>query len=257
MNQQLESIQVKETTDELEIDLIELLYFFRSKIVLLILTMLAGGLLAGVFTYYFITPKYTATAKMYMVSASSDSIIDITDLNLGTSLSSDYEEMIKIRPIFEDVIEENQLPYTYEELLDLVSISTIADTRILTISAESTLPSEAQVIANALAEAAVERLPKLMDTSKPNIAEHAIVPIKKSSPNYSMNIMIGAFGTLVVVLALLTFLFVTDDTLKSAEDVEKILGIMPLTVIPEGNIGNASEKQEQEKGRRQKRRKKS
>lgn len=111
MNQQLESVQVKETTNELEIDLIELLYFFRSKIVLLILTMLAGGLLAGVFTYYFITPKYTATAKMYMVSASSDSIIDITDLNLGTSLSSGYEEMIKIRPIFEDVIEENKLPY--------------------------------------------------------------------------------------------------------------------------------------------------
>lgn len=60
-------------------------------------------------------------------------------MNIGTSLSSDYEELLKTRPIVEGVIEELNLDHTYEELLDMIAIATIDDTRILTIAAESTI----------------------------------------------------------------------------------------------------------------------
>lgn len=259
MSQQAEKIQVSEE-EEVEIDLIELLYYFRSKIVIIIVTFLLGALAVGLFTYYLITPKYTATSKLYMVSASSDSIVDLTDLNLGTSLSSDYEELLKIRPIIEAIIEEENLDYTYEELLDMITISTITDTRILTISVESTNPSEAKVVANALANKAVSNLPKLMDTTKPNIAEHAIRPEEQSSPNLALNTIIGAVGAMLFVMGILLFLFITDDTLNSAEDVEKYFGIMPLTVIPEGIMESISDKAEKEtkkkkQSKKQKRRK--
>jgi hypothetical protein len=57
-------------------------------------------------------------------------------------------------------------------------------------------------------------------------------------------------------LAIFTFRFVTDDTLKSAEDVEKAFGVMPLTVIPEGDVESISDKKEKEiEKERQKRRK--
>lgn len=75
-----------------------------------------------------------------------------------------------------------------------------------------------------------------MGTSSPNIAERAITPKGKSSPSLKKNVMMGAFGGMVVVLAIFTFLFITDDTIKTEEDVEKYLGIIPLTVIPDGNV---------------------
>lgn len=253
MNQQTKEIQVKENQDELEIDLVELLFYLRTKLVIILVGFFAGALIAGLITHYLITPKYTATTKMYMVSASSDSIVDLTDLNIGTSLSSDYVEMIRIRPIFEEVIEEEGLSYTYEEMLEMVNVSNITDTRILTITVESADPEEAKVIANALAEKAVAKLPKLMDTSKPNIAEYAILPEEKSSPSYSTNIMVGALGVTVVIVGILVFLFITDDTMKSAEDVEKFFGIMPLTVVPEGDIGSEAEKAERAKRRKKRR----
>ena len=37
-----------------------------------------------------------------------------------------------------------------------------------------------------------------------------------------------------------------DDTFKSAEDVEKTFGVMPLTIIPEGNLEGIDDKAEQE-----------
>ena len=86
---------MNQNEDEIEIDLMGLLYYYKSKLIIIILVFLIGSVAAGFGTYYFITPKYTATSKLYMVSASNDSIVDLTDLNLGTSLSSDYEELKK------------------------------------------------------------------------------------------------------------------------------------------------------------------
>lgn len=221
---------------ETEINLYELFSYFLTKWPIILAGLLIGAILAGCYTFFLITPKYTATSKLYMVSSSSDSVVDLTDLNIGTSLSSDYAELLKVRPILEEVIEDNKLDYTYEELFDMISISTVTDTRILVVNVTSTSPREAKVIANSLAKKAVKEIPRLMDTSKPNIAEEAITPKHRSSPSLPRNTLIGALLGMILVLGFYTFLFITDDTLNSAEDVEKAFGVMPLTVIPEGKF---------------------
>ena len=96
-----------------------------------------------------------------MVSASKNSVVDLADLSIGTSLSEDYAELLHVRPIIEAINEENDLGYTYEQLNGMIDISTVEDTRILKISATSIKPKEAKTIANALAEKAVTEIPKL------------------------------------------------------------------------------------------------
>ena len=150
----------------MEIDLLDLFQFFKSRFLILLVVLLLGAVLAGGITKFLITPKYTATSKLYMVSASNDSVIDLTDLNLGTSLSEDYAELIKIRPILEEVIKDYDLSYTYEDLVKMLTIAPVGDTRILSISVESTSAEEAQKIANKLADKAVTYLPKLIRAGK-------------------------------------------------------------------------------------------
>jgi len=235
---------MREQEEEMEIDLVELLYYFRSKLVWIVSAFIIGAVAMGLITYICITPKYKAWSKIYMVSASSDSIVNLTDLNIGDSLSSDYAELLRTRPVFEEAIENLKLDYDYDQLLNMVEISTVNDTRILQVTVESPDPEEAKNIANELADQSVSKLPELMDTSTPNIAEYAILPESPSSPSYAVNIMAGALVLMLLVLAVLTFSYVTDDTFKSAEDVESAFGIMPLTVIPESDIGELSEKNE-------------
>lgn len=236
--------------DEVEIDLIELLYFFRSKILFIILSFILGVLISGTMTYFFITPKYKATSKLYMVSASTDSIVNLADLNLGTSLSEDYTQLILTRPVVESVIEDLNLSYTYQNVLDMLEVSTITKTRILTITTTSTIPEEAKDISNALASKAVTYLPNVMETAEPNIAEQAIVPIKKSSPSFAKNMVLGAAVCTIFCLGILSVAFLRDDTMKTAEDIEKVFGVMPLTVIPEGNFGQEKEKKQRGKAKK-------
>ena len=236
MNQELEFNSMNQEDREVEIDLLDLFYYYRSKIILIIAAFVVGAVIAGCVTHFLIVPKYTATSTMYMVSSSSGSVVDLSDLNIGESLSQDYVELIKTRPILEETIDDLNLDYDYEELLGMLDLSVVANTRIIKIGVTSEDPVEAKNIANDIANKAEKHLPNLKDAPKPNIAEYAIVPQHKSSPSLTKNTMIGALLLMLLVMAVLTVTYLMDDTVKTAEDVEKYFGFMPLTVIPEGKI---------------------
>ena len=233
-----------------EIDLLDLFSFYLGHLPLLIVAILIGALISGLITYYLVPVKYTAVSRMYMVSASSDAVVNLTDLNIGASLSNDYVELMKSRPVIEEVNDVLELDYTYEQLVGMISLNVVMNTRIVKISAESTDPLEAMNIANQMARTAKIQLPKVMDAPSPSIAEEAVLPTSKSSPSMKNNVLIGSLLALMLVLGVLTVLYLMDDTIKSSEDVEKEFGIMPLTVIPEGRIEGLKKDEDDTDGKR-------
>ena len=90
--------KVEDMQDEVNIG--ELLRYLRQKWILIAAAFLAGVLLAGVGTHFLIQPRYTAISKLYVVSASGKNIVNLDDLRLGTTLSADYKELLKTRPIW-------------------------------------------------------------------------------------------------------------------------------------------------------------
>lgn len=247
-NQTMEKakLDTNQTQAQTEIDLMELVGLYISRIRLILVALVIGAVAMGLITFFLITPKYTASTKIYMVSASSGSAIDLTDLNIGTSLSSDYAVLMDIRPIYEDVIADLDLPYTWQQLQGMVSISSISNTRVIRLDVVSANPKEAADIANDMAQKALSYLPELMETSTPHIAETAIVPKRPSSPSMVKNVVLGALVAVVLALAYLTFIYISDDSITSSEEMEKTFGIVPLTVIPEGDIKEISDAREEE-----------
>jgi capsular polysaccharide biosynthesis protein len=246
----------KTVDQEVEIDLLELFGYYLSKLPLLIAGLVVGAVIAAVITKTMLPDKFTATSKMYMVAASSDSVVNLADLNLGTSLSSDYVELMKSRPVLEDVIKKLGLDYTYEQLYGMLNLSVVTNTRIVKIAATSLDPEESMEIANQLAKTARTQPPKVMEAPTPSIAEYAVIPARKSSPSMRKNVLIGGLLGLLAVIVVLTILFMMDDTLKTADDVEKMFGVMPLSVIPEGEIEGLIKEDDTKKRRPRKKRKK-
>ena len=257
MNQ--ENQLTEQNSEETEIDLLEIFYLLRAKLVWLILAFVIGGVIAGSITHFLITPKYTATAKMYMISASSGSVLDLSDFNIGTSLSQDYTELIKIRPVFNEVIDNMNLDMEYEDLLKKVDISVVGDSRLLAVSVEDNDPKLAQSMVNELVDTAVTYIPKVMNASEnahPTFAEYAVVPDEPSSPNLAKNIILGAVVAMLLVAVIFVVRMLMDDSLNTAEDVEKEFGIMPFTVIPEGDIEEISDEVEKAISKEKKKRRK-
>lgn len=227
-------------TAETEIDLLELFYLIWGHLWQAMLCLIVGGAVAFAYTYYFVAPTYQATAKIYMVSAAEDSLINLGDLNLGSSLATDYKEMMKVRPILEDVIRNLELDTSTDALSKQISINGASDSRLLNIVVTDTNPFRAADIANEMANQAVVYLPMFMECKAPNIAETALVPTKKAGPNITRNTMIGAMAGFVLYSGILILLYLMNDTLVTPEDVEKYLGVQPLATIPEGDLGSFS-----------------
>ena len=241
----LTAVPLPDAEDEMEIDLLDLAYVLLDKIHYIILCLLAGAVMLNAFSFFCIRPTYQATAKMYVVSASNDSVVDLTDLNIGTSLTSDYEQLMLSYPVLDQVIDELDLDMETEDLAQMVTLENPQDTRILNVTATSTDPVEAMNIANKLTEVSVEYLPETMSTNPPNIAQQAQLPDEKAAPSYARYTLIGALLGAILYCAYLTVRYLLDDTIRTSEDMEKYFGVVPLTSIPDSDIFEELEKREE------------
>ena len=221
--------------DEKEIDLIDMGMALLEKLPYIILCLLVGAVLFNVYAYFMIKPTYQSTAKLYVVSASDDSIVNLQDLNIGSSLTADYEELMLSYPVLDQVISKMNLDMTSEELAKMISLVNPSDTRVLQIVVTSTDKQQACDIANTLADVAVQYLPDTMSTNAPNIAQVARVADKKVGPSYLKYTAIGAILGALIYCMIIIIGYLMDDTVHSSDDMEKYFGIIPLTVIPESD----------------------
>ena len=214
-----------------EIDLVELMYRLLEKWKIIVLACILGALIAGVYTIFFVTPTYTATSKLYVVNA-KDSAINLSDLQIGNYLASDYTEVFSNWHVHEMVLQRLGLDYTYTELSSMVSVSNPKDTRILYITVTSTDPQEAKDMADTYAQVAREFIAAKMDTKQPNIFEEALLPSRPASPNKTKNVLIGFVLGFVLCCGVIVVQFLTDDRLRSADDIEKYVQLPTLGVMP-------------------------
>ena len=66
-----------------------------------------------------------------------------------------------------------------------------------------------------------------------NELEKAILPTSPSRPNVLQNSILFAAAGAFLVIGIMTLIFVSDDTIKTPEDVEKYLAINVLGTIPD------------------------
>ena len=230
------TLTVREQQDD-EIDLVALFYLLWGHMLQIIACVIVGGAAAFAYTYFMVTPLYRATSKMYVASATYNSIVDIYDMQLGSQLALDYEQLILSRPLMEDVAEALELNVSPSAISSMVSIYNPEETRIITITVTCPDPQLAADLANEIAYQASIYLPRIMESPAPNIYEDALVPTHKSSPSYSRNTLLGAMLVAVVYCGILVVRYLMDDSFTTPEDISRYFGVQPLAVIPEGDFG--------------------
>ena len=218
-------------SESTEIDLVELMYRLIEKWAIIVLSCILGAVIASAYTFLMVTPKYTATSKLYVVN-SNDSAINLSDLQIGNYLTTDYMEVFSNWHVHEMVLERLGLDYSYNQLSNMISVTNPSNTRILYIRAVSTDPQEAKDLADTYAEVAREFIAVKMDTKQPNVFEEALLPSAPSSPNKTRNIMLGFLLGLVVSCGIIVVQFLMDDRLRSSDDIEKYVQLPTLGVMP-------------------------
>ena len=222
---------IEERNDEIEIDLKELFYVLLGKIWVIILVTALGFGIAGGYTMAFVEPIYSSTSLLYVMSKST-SITSLTDLQVGSSLTQDYQVFITSRPVVDKVIEELELDMSYEQFVENVTVENPTNTRFIYITVNNTDAYMAKTIVDKLADVSAERMGTIMETDPPNVADYGHIPENQTSPNVTKNALLGAIIGLVGCVGIILVLHLMNDAIHTTEDVEKYLGLNTLGLIP-------------------------
>lgn len=228
MENQLDIIQ---NQPEGEINFLELFYHLLSKVRIIIAAALIGAILMGAYSFFLAKPTYQATSKLYVL-ASQDSAINLSDLQIGSTLTKDYLEVFNTWEVQAMVVNNLGLDYGYTQVRKMIEIECPEATRMLYITATSYSAQEAADLANEFAAVAQQYITEIMLTDQPSIMSQARVPSKPVSPNKPLNVIKGFLAGFVLACVILAIRFFMDDKIKSGDDIRKYTDMNVLAIVP-------------------------
>ncbi|HEM4812573.1 TPA: capsular biosynthesis protein CpsC [Streptococcus suis] len=219
-------------SNTIEIDVLSLLKtIWRKKIFILVTAVLGAGL-AFVYSSFLVTPQYDSTTRIYVVSQNVEAGAGLTnqELQAGTYLVKDYKEIILSQDVLTQVATELNLN---ENLKEKVSVSIPVDTRIVSISVRDADPNEAARIANSLRTFAAQKIVEVIKVSDVTTLEEAVPAEEPTTPNTKRNIILGLLAGGILATGLVLVMEVLDDRVKRPQDIEEVMGLTLLGVVPD------------------------
>ena len=224
---------IKNDDQEFEIDLLELLRYFWKRIGILIAIMIIGLGLGFSISKFVLTPMYTSTSMIYIGGSGGGSMSSmLSQLQIGSALTSDYQALATSRPVVEKLIDDFKLDIEYEKMCERIHTATPSGTRIMQFAIEDENPDKAKEMVDELTEMMLQQATDVLATTEPKIIQNGDIPEDQSSPNILINTVLGGLFALFVALIYFTYKYLTSDKVNSPEDVERYLGLNNLGSIP-------------------------
>ena len=218
----------------MEIDVFQLLKILWKRKFLIALVAIVTGVVAFAYSSFIVKPEYTSTTRIYVVNRNQGDKSGPTnqDLQAGSYLVKDYREIILSQDVLEKVATDLKLDLSLKDFTKKVKVTVPVDTRIVSISVTDRAPEEASRIANSLREVAAQKIISVTRVSDVTTLEEARPATSPSSPNIRRNTMIGFLAGAVVMIATVILIELLDTRVKRPEDVEDVMQIALLGVVP-------------------------
>lgn len=219
------------------ISLKEIFQTLRKRISLICIITLLTVAASAVVTYFFMTPKYDASTQI-LVNQSNENNTNLYQTNAvqtNVQLVNTYSVIINNPSVLNQVIKKMNLDMTTDELKDMLTVNTEQNSQAFTLTAETDSPSQSVKIVNNVANAFKSQVQKVMNVDNVSILSPATIsessdPVK---PKPMINLAIAFVVGLMVSVGSAFLLEYLDNTIKTEEDIEQVLGLPVLGSVSE------------------------
>ena len=213
-----------------EIDISQLLDYFKSKIVYIIFAMALAFAASAIYVYNFRVPEYTSYTTVLLTQSGES--INANDLNMNNSLVSNYSEIIKSKRVLKQVISNLNLDYEFGQLQGKIVVGEVNDTDLIKISVTDADAELAADIANEIADVFSKEIPIIYGTQNTSIIDAAEVSKVASSASALKIILIVTLAGAFVAVGVVFVIFYFDSTIKNEEEIERLTGLPVIGIIP-------------------------
>lgn len=247
--------------DKSEIDLREVFNYLLKKVWIIALVVVGFAVISFLYTSLFVTPLYTSTSNMFIISTASGSETSSAgNWSIGKQLARSAPEFITL-DFCNDIAEKmNADEYDCEDILGegvkfsdyyksltgkykisgayiLSSLKVTSDeeTCIIKFRATTFDAKLSAVITNVVSTSFEAHYKVIInsDSVRTSITDTGKVPTSPSNIHKMRNVVLAALIGLVAACAVLVVIFMLDDKIKTPEDIERQLKLGVLGAIPE------------------------
>ncbi len=220
-----------------QINVMDILKLYMKRWWYLLLALIIGGIIAGVYTMLFITPQYTSYCTLYTENSTDIVSQNVTEVNLSTvmvrkELVQTYAEILSSNTFLVKVAEESDLGYTGAEILRMISMTDKNDTEILIISVTTPNPNHSHIIAQKIVDLAPGFVSDIVEGGNVKPLDQPVYSNVPSSPNTSRNIEIGMIIGLLLSLIIVFAVEMLDNKVKDADAIAETFNYPILGEVP-------------------------
>lgn len=214
----------------MDIDITKALKILRKWIIFIVLMTLLGATIAFVITHFFITPQYQSSTQVIVNQKNKDDQMVSQQVQTDLQLVNTYSEIIKSPRILEEVSKKTKNKFSYSELKNNITVSTTAQSQILSINVKSKSAKDSKIIANQTANVFKNNIDKIMNVDNVTILSKAEEGTQVSPKLYA-NILLGGFVGLVISILIALFIEIIDKRIKNEDQVKEIIDLPVLGSI--------------------------
>lgn len=216
-----------------EINLSEFFKYYLSKIVWVIGTILVLIIVCNLYNLATRTPLYQSNTTIVLANErQNNEQYTQNDVLVNQNLVSTYSQIIKSRNVLNKVIKNEKLDYSYDELSDMVTVSSVEDTEVIKISVKSEDIDEALRIADAITPVFTKEVKRLYNIDNVNVLDKASASTKPCNIHFAKENILYVLIGFVVSSGVIFMFFYFDTSVKNADEVEDKFNLTVLGVVP-------------------------
>lgn len=213
----------------------DILGVLRNRWKMILSITLSATLISAIVSFFLIAPKYQAETKLFIGkenTSTHDNQYNNNDVQMYQKLLKTYAEVIQTKDLVGHAIESSNLDLEAEDVLSNLTVTPRADTQILEISYTNVDPLVSQKVIESVTDQFINSSTELIPNGNVKVIESVRVPEDPVSPNKKMNIAIAFLLGLMVSVGLSFLIEFMNNTFKTKEQVEDILDLPAIGVIP-------------------------
>lgn len=211
----------------------DLIQALKKRWVMIVTITLLATLISGVVSFFLIKPQYEASTKVFIgKEEGADEAYNNNDIQMYQKLMKTYSETIKTKDLLSRALKNVKTDAKVEDVMNGITVVPVADTQILQIKFKSSDKEDAKEIIESVTKEFITTSKELVPNGNIRVIETVELPENPVSPNKKMNIAIAFLLGLMVSVGLTFLLEFLDNTFKSKDEMERLLELPVLGVIP-------------------------
>ena len=218
--------------DEIEIDLGKVLEAIKQYWAVLLAATLVCGLLGFLVSNFAMTKKYIASVDMIVNTSSDADLVSNDQVNSAKNLVSTYSFIITGSNVLTQVVDNLKLDMTYEELAKIISVDSVTDTQVFTVSAVTGDVEMSKKIVREIIKVAPPEIEKAVEAGSCKIVSDLDYKNTPVSPDVGKYTAVAAFAGFLLALAFALYRVLSRTFIVTEKDVTENLDVPVLGVIP-------------------------